>query len=101
MAGTPISLAAVDQELEPYRSEQVHGYHLGLGAAQRMLSRLAALPLAERLRVKGLHPRRAPTIVAGTVFRVQVMRAIGLEEVVVSENDILHGAGLSLAQAPA
>jgi exopolyphosphatase / guanosine-5'-triphosphate,3'-diphosphate pyrophosphatase len=101
VAGTPTSLAAVDQELEPYSSERVHGYRLGLGPAQRMLSRLAALPLAERLRVKGLHPRRAPTIVAGTVILVQVMRAFGLEEVEVSEKDILHGAGLSLVPAPA
>jgi exopolyphosphatase/guanosine-5'-triphosphate,3'-diphosphate pyrophosphatase len=101
VAGTPTSLAAIDQELEPYDPGRVHGYLLGMRRIQRMLSRLSSLPLAERLRVPGLHPGRAPTIVAGTVILVQVMRAFGLEEVEVSELDILHGAALSAALAPA
>ena len=101
VAGTPTSLAAVDQELEPYDPGRVHGYRLGLQRIQRMLSKLSCLPLAERLRVPGLHPGRAPTIVAGTVILVQVMRAFGLEEVEVSELDILHGSALSAAMAPA
>jgi len=101
VAGTPTSLAAIDQELEPYDSDRVHGYRLGLRPIQRMLSRLSSLPLAERLRVPGLHPGRAPTIVAGTVILVQVMRAFGLQEVEVSELDILHGSALSAALAPA
>jgi exopolyphosphatase / guanosine-5'-triphosphate,3'-diphosphate pyrophosphatase len=101
VAGTPTSLAAIEQELEPYDPEQVHGYRLGLRRVQRMLSQLSCLPLAERLRVPGLHPRRAPTIVAGTVILVQVMRAFGLEEIEVSERDILHGSALSATMAPA
>jgi exopolyphosphatase/guanosine-5'-triphosphate,3'-diphosphate pyrophosphatase len=101
VAGTPTSLAAIDQGLEPYDPGRVHGYHLGLHRVQRMLSRLSSLPLAERLRVPGLHPGRAPTIVAGTVILVQVMRAFGLKEIEVSELDILHGSALSAAMAPA
>jgi exopolyphosphatase / guanosine-5'-triphosphate,3'-diphosphate pyrophosphatase len=101
VAGTPTSLAAIDQQLEPYDPGRVHGYHLAMKRIQRMLSRLSSLPLAERLRVPGLHPGRAPTIVAGTVILVQVMRAFGLEEVEVSELDILHGSALSAAMAPA
>jgi exopolyphosphatase/guanosine-5'-triphosphate,3'-diphosphate pyrophosphatase len=101
VAGTPTSLAAIDQELEPYDSNRVHGYRLGMRRVQRMLSRLSSLPLAERLRVPGLHPGRAPTIVAGTVILVQVMRAFGMDEIEVSERDILHGSALSAAMAPA
>ena len=101
VAGTPTSLAAIDQALEPYDSGRVHGYRLGMTRVQRMLSRLSSLPLAERLRVPGLHPGRAPTIVAGTVILVQIMRAFGLQEVEVSELDILHGSALSAAMAPA
>jgi exopolyphosphatase/guanosine-5'-triphosphate,3'-diphosphate pyrophosphatase len=100
VAGTPTSLAAIDQELEPYDSEKVHGYRLGLRRAQRMLSRLSAVPLAERLHIPGLHRDRAPTIVAGTVILVQLMRAFGFEEVEVSERDILHGSALSAALLP-
>jgi exopolyphosphatase / guanosine-5'-triphosphate,3'-diphosphate pyrophosphatase len=101
VAGTPTSLAAIDQELEPYDRNRVHGYRLGMSRVQRMLSRLSSLPLAERLRVPGLHPGRAPTIVAGTVILVQVMRVFGLEEIEVSELDILQGCALAAAMAPA
>jgi exopolyphosphatase/guanosine-5'-triphosphate,3'-diphosphate pyrophosphatase len=101
VAGTPTSLAAIHQELDPYDPERVHGYRLALRPIQRMLSRLSGLPLAERLRVPGLHPGRAPTIVAGAVILVQVMRAFGIEEIEVSERDILHGSALSAAMAPA
>jgi exopolyphosphatase/guanosine-5'-triphosphate,3'-diphosphate pyrophosphatase len=101
VAGTPTSLAAIDQGLEPYDPGRVHGYHLAMKPIQRMLSRLSSLPLAERLRVPGLHPGRAATIVAGTVILVQVMRAFGLEEIEVSELDILHGSALSAAMSPA
>jgi exopolyphosphatase/guanosine-5'-triphosphate,3'-diphosphate pyrophosphatase len=100
VAGTPTSLAAIDQELEPYDPERVHGHRLGMLTIQRMLSRLSSLPLAERLRVPGLHPGRAPTIVAGSVILVQVMRAFELDEIEVSERDILHGSALSAALAP-
>ena len=100
VAGTPTSLAAIDQELEPYDPGRVHGYRLGMQQIQRMLSRLSSLPLAERLRVPGLHPGRAPTIVAGTVILVQVMRAFKIKEIEVSELDILHGSALSAAMAP-
>ena len=40
---------------------------------------------------------RAPTIVAGVVILIQVMRAFGLSEIEVSEHDILWGAALEAA----
>jgi exopolyphosphatase/guanosine-5'-triphosphate,3'-diphosphate pyrophosphatase len=98
VAGTPTSLAAIDQELDPYDPERVHGYVLDLGAIQRMCSSLATKPLAERVAVKGLHPHRAPTIVAGVVILIQAMRAFGLSRIEVSEHDILWGAALEAAR---
>jgi exopolyphosphatase / guanosine-5'-triphosphate,3'-diphosphate pyrophosphatase len=95
VAGTPTSLAAVEQGLEPYDPTKVHGHVLALPTIQRMLSRLASLPLAERVQVPGLHPDRAPTIVAGVVILVETMRAFGLEQVEVSEHDILYGTAIA------
>ena len=99
VAGTPTSLAAIEQELDPYDAEKVHGYVLTLDGIQRMYSMLSGKTLEERLEVKGLHPGRAPTIVAGVVILIQVMRAFGLQRIEVSEHDILHGAALDAAQA--
>lgn len=94
VAGTATTLAAIDQALEPYDSERVHGYRLALSACDGMLERLASVPVQERRKTPGLHPDRAPTIVAGAVIIVESMRAFGLEAVETSEADILHGAAL-------
>ncbi len=98
VAGTPTSLAAIDLELDPYDSERVHGHRLGLVSIQKMLSRLASVPLSERVKIPGLHPERAPTIVAGVVILIEVMRAFDLDEITVSEHDILYGSAISLAR---
>jgi exopolyphosphatase / guanosine-5'-triphosphate,3'-diphosphate pyrophosphatase len=98
VAGTPTSLAAVELELEPYDPAKVHGHALALPSIQRMLSRLASAPLAERVEIAGLHPDRAPTIVAGVVVLVEAMRAFGLEAITVSEHDILYGTAIRAGQ---
>ena len=97
VAGTPTSLAAVELELDPYDPDRVHGHLLSLPAIQRDLSRLAAAPLPERAAIVGLHPDRAPTIIAGVVILIEAMRAFGLDEVEVSEHDILYGAAIAAA----
>jgi exopolyphosphatase/guanosine-5'-triphosphate,3'-diphosphate pyrophosphatase len=97
VAGTPTSLAAIEMELAPYDPERVHGHILSLPPIQRMFSRLASAPLAERTEIAGLHPDRAPTIVAGVVILVETMRAFGLDSIEVSEHDILYGAAIAAA----
>ena len=100
VAGTATSLAAIDLELDPYDAERVHGHRLELGACERMLVLLAGMPLSHRREVTGLHPDRAPTIVAGAAILVAAMRAFDLEAIEVSEVDLLHGAVLDAAQEP-
>jgi exopolyphosphatase/guanosine-5'-triphosphate,3'-diphosphate pyrophosphatase len=58
------------------------------------------MTLAERLRVPGIEPGRAPVIVAGIVVLREVMEAYGLGEIEVSERDILHGAAHAAAELP-
>jgi len=86
VAGTATSLAAIDG------AEAVHGHRLSLAACERIAAMLASLTVDERRRVEGLHPDRAPTIVAGAVILTESVRTLGLGEVEVSERDILHGA---------
>ena len=61
---------------------------------------LASLPLAERAQVTGLHPDRAPVIVAGGIVVRETLRQFGLDALTVSERDILHGIALEAAQLP-
>ena len=48
--------------------------------------------------MRGLHPDRAPTIVAGGIILVEAMRLFGLTEIEVSEHDILEGAAIEAAE---
>jgi len=98
VAGTPTSLAAIEQRLDPYDSSRVHGYRLELAACERMLDMLASVPEPDRREVVGLHPDRAPTIVAGAAILVESMRAFGLESIEVGEHDILYGVALRAAR---
>ena len=97
VAGTATSLAAIAQHLDPYDPERVHGYLLSSGECDRILGELAAMTLEERRQVAGLHPDRAPTIVAGVLIFREVLRLFGLSRIEISEHDILRGAALGLA----
>lgn len=99
VAGTPTSLASIEIGLEPYDPKQVHGHTLTLALIQRLLSQLASAPLSKRVEITGLHPDRAPNIVAGVVILVEAMRAFGLEQIEVSEHDILYGTAIAAASA--
>jgi exopolyphosphatase / guanosine-5'-triphosphate,3'-diphosphate pyrophosphatase len=97
VAGTATSAAAIDQELDPYDPARVHGYPLQLATVELLLARLADMTEARRRSVVGLNPDRAPTIVAGMILLEEALRAFELDQVEVSEHDILYGGALRLA----
>ena len=97
VAGTATSAASIDQELDPYDPARVHGYVLQLGTIELLLARLADMTERQRRQVVGLNPDRAPTIVAGMILLREALVAFALEEVEVSEHDILYGGALRLA----
>jgi exopolyphosphatase/guanosine-5'-triphosphate,3'-diphosphate pyrophosphatase len=94
VAGTATQLAAIDLELEERDSDRVDGHGLTRERCEELLSMLAAKPLAERRKVRGLHPDRAPTIVAGAAILLEAMGAFELGAVEVAKADILHGAAI-------
>ncbi len=98
VAGTVTTLAALDLDLPEYDPERIHGHRLAAAAAREQCARLAALPLAERERL--MEPGRAPVIVAGAAILLAVLERYGLDEIRVSEHDILHGAALAAAELP-
>ncbi len=100
VAGTVTSLAAIALGLAEYDRATVHGRRLTLEAIEREVGRLAGMPLAERTTVPGLHPDRAPVIVAGGIIVRETLAHMGLDGLTVSERDILHGIALEAAELP-
>jgi exopolyphosphatase/guanosine-5'-triphosphate,3'-diphosphate pyrophosphatase len=96
VAGTATSAAAMDLELERHDPVRVHGHRVSRAALEGQLARLAAMTNADRRKVKGLHPDRAPTIVPGLVILLALLDAFDRDELEASEHDLLRGAALDL-----
>ena len=97
VAGTATSAASIELELDPYDPARVHGHELLLATVELLEARLAEMTEDQRREVVGLNPDRAPTIVAGMILLSEAMKVTGLEQVEVSEHDILYGGALRLA----
>ncbi len=96
VAGTATSLAAIAQRLDPYDPGRVHGYRLSRAEGEWIVARLATMPLSQRRKVPGLHPDRAPTIIAGGLIFLTIARHFAREQIEISEHDILRGAAIAL-----
>lgn len=97
VAGTATSVVSVDQAMEVYDSERVHGTVVPRATLAGIYDRLRALSVCERERVVGLEPKRAPVIVAGMGILLEVLDASGRAEFTVSESDILQGLVMDTA----
>jgi exopolyphosphatase/guanosine-5'-triphosphate,3'-diphosphate pyrophosphatase len=98
VAGTVTTIAALDLGLEQYDPARIHGHELSREAVAEQTARLAALTVAERARI--VEPGRAPVIVAGAAILSELLDFYGLDAIVASERDILHGAALAAAELP-
>ena len=100
VAGTVTTVATLDLRDTEYDPVRTHAHRLPLGSVEDQLERLAAMTTEERVTVPGIEPGRAPVIVAGIVVLREVMAAYGLDEIEVSERDVLHGAAFAAAELP-
>lgn len=91
VAGTATSAISMEKRLAVYDPEQVQGAHLAKGQLDGLVERLASMTEAERERVVGLDPRRAPVIVAGLSILSVAMEVFGFSDFMASESDILQG----------
>ena len=89
VAGTVTQLAALDRSRSLTRAR-----------AREQLQRLVGMSVAERRGIPRMDPDRAPVIVAGAAILVAVLDAYGIEEMEVSERDILDGIALAAAELP-
>jgi exopolyphosphatase/guanosine-5'-triphosphate,3'-diphosphate pyrophosphatase len=100
VAGTVTTLATLDLGLAEYDPRRTHRHRISRESIESQLGRLASLSNAERLKVPGIEPGRAPVIVAGLVVLREIADAYELDEIEVSERDILHGAAFAAAELP-
>ncbi len=95
VAGTMTTIAAIAHG--GYDAERIHGTILAIDEVWEITEQLVALPLDERRKIPGLHPDRAPSIVAGALIACTVLVAAAVEEVAISERDLLDGVRLRMA----
>jgi exopolyphosphatase/guanosine-5'-triphosphate,3'-diphosphate pyrophosphatase len=100
VAGTVTTLAAIDLGDEEYDPARTHGHRITRASVEEQLERLAAMTTEERLAVAGMEPGRASVIVAGVVVLREILTAYELDEIEVSEHDVLHGAAFAAAKLP-
>ncbi|HUV11567.1 MAG TPA: Ppx/GppA phosphatase family protein [Acidimicrobiia bacterium] len=97
LAGTVTTVAAIEQGLAAYDRDRIHHFRLTRAAAEDIFRTLALEPIAERRHNPGLDPGRVDVIVGGVVVLVSLFRVLDLEEMLVSEADILDGLARSIA----
>ena len=91
LAGTVTTAAAVEQGLQEYDRDKVHGFRLTHDAAEDVFRTLATEARADRIHNPGLEEARADVIVGGLCVLVAIYRYLELDEILVSEADILDG----------
>ena len=89
VGGTITTMAALEQRLDPYDPDRVHGYRLTRGAVQRITRRLLAQTVAERRDLPGLQPERADIIAAGALVLRHLLVELDSRQITVSETDFL------------
>lgn len=99
VGGTVTTLVSLTYELEPYDSSFVHLHGLTLEEVERQLDRMSTLTVAQIRELKGIQPKRAPMMQAGTIIIRELMRAGGYEELTVSESSLLAGMAATIDEA--
>lgn len=96
LAGTVTTVAAVELGLATYDRDRIHHFVLTKEAAEDVFRTLATESHADRIHNPGLEEARADVIVGGCCALVAIYRRFGLEDILVSEADILDGLARSL-----
>jgi len=91
VAGTVTTIAAIALELAVYDSAVVHGFHLQASEVTRVARMLEAMPLARRLALAGLEPKRADVIVVGAALVEEILARSGAGAIVVSDRGVRWG----------
>lgn len=99
LAGSVTTVAALALGLPAYDATVLHGSRIPVSAVRSVTAGLLTATRARRAASPVMHPGRVDVIGGGALVLRVVMDALALDEVVVSEHDILDGIALTLALA--
>ena len=91
VAGSIVTIAAVELGLHTFDAARLHGMQLTKDAAEDVFRTLATESLADRVHNPGLPVERAGVIVGGCCLLVAIMRRLGLDHITVSTHNLLDG----------
>jgi exopolyphosphatase/guanosine-5'-triphosphate,3'-diphosphate pyrophosphatase len=95
LAGTVTALSAMQLGLTRYDASRTHHSRLTRAQVEALFSRLTIATVVER-RALLAEPARAEVIVGGAAVLLTILRELSLDELLVSEHDILDGLAASL-----
>jgi exopolyphosphatase/guanosine-5'-triphosphate,3'-diphosphate pyrophosphatase len=98
LAGSVTTVAALALGLPAYDADAIHGSRIGVDAVRAVTADLLAATRERRAAMAVMHPGRVDVIGAGALVLRVLMDQFGMDEVVVSEHDILDGIALRLAR---
>jgi exopolyphosphatase / guanosine-5'-triphosphate,3'-diphosphate pyrophosphatase len=98
LAGSVTTVAALALQLPGYDPEAIHGSRIPVGGVRSVTAGLLTATRERRAALPVMHPGRVDVIGAGSLILRVIMDAFALDEVVVSEHDILDGIALRLAR---
>jgi exopolyphosphatase/guanosine-5'-triphosphate,3'-diphosphate pyrophosphatase len=96
LAGSVTTVAAMALDLPAYQPERIHHAHVPADDVRRVAQRLLTMTHDQRAALPFLHPGRVDVIGAGALILAVVLDHVPVDEVVVSEHDILDGIAWSI-----
>jgi len=98
LAGSVTTVAAIHLGLPDYDPAAIHGHVVPTADVRTISDDLLAMSHAQRAAIGVMHPGRVDVIGAGALVLRRILDLTGLDEVVVSEHDILDGIAWSLLE---
>ncbi|MBU0482055.1 MAG: hypothetical protein KKG47_13235 [Proteobacteria bacterium] len=89
--GTATTIAMLDQQLDRYDEQQVHGFTVQRKALDKLTAELSALSVANRTLLPGLEAGRGEIIVSGCKIYQEIIATIGVDGMIVSDWGLLEG----------
>jgi exopolyphosphatase/guanosine-5'-triphosphate,3'-diphosphate pyrophosphatase len=101
VAGTMTTLAALAAHMTTYDAQAIHLSRVGFGDLLGVCDELIAMTRRQRAALGPMHEGRVDVIGGGAIIVEELADALrkraGINELVVSEHDILDGIALSIA----